>query len=112
MKKRFVFIPPALDELTGLPQKLQDELLGLVEVLERNGALVSPQGEIVDREKRIFEIRGHEDGQQSRALYYYWGEDDLIYGLVVFVKKTRKTPIGEINLAGKRLVQLKKGMWR
>lgn len=112
MKKRFVFIPPAQDELAELPKALQDELLGFVKVLERNGTLVSPQGEIVDREKRIFEIRGQDDGQQARILYYYWNGGDLVYGLVVFVKKTRETPLKEINLARKRLVQVKKGMWR
>jgi phage-related protein len=37
---------------------------------------------------------------------------DLIYGLVVFVKKTRETPSRETSLAPRRLVQLKKGMWR
>jgi len=112
MKKLFVLIPPAQGELAELPQELQDELLGFVKVLEKNGTLVSPQGDIVDKEKRIFEIRGHDDGQQARILYYYWNGGDLIYGLVACVKKTRETPLKEINLARRRLVQLKKGMWR
>jgi phage-related protein len=43
---------------------------------------------------------------------YYWNGGNLIYGLVAFVKKTRETPLKEINLARRRLVQLKKGMWR
>jgi len=112
MKKQFVLIPPAQDELAELPQELQDELLGFVKVLEKNGTLAPPQGDTVDKEKRIFEIRGHDDGQQARILYYYWNGGDLIYGLVAFVKKTRETPLKEINLARKRLVQLKKGTWR
>jgi phage-related protein len=112
MKKQFVLISPAQDELAELQPELQDELLGLVIVLERNGTLAPPQGDIVDKEKRIFEIRGHDDGQQARILYYYWNGGNLIYGLVVFVKKTRETPPKEINLARKRLSQLKKGMWR
>jgi len=112
MKKQFVLISPAQDELAELPQELQDELLGFVKVLEKNGTLVPPQGDIVDKEKRIFEIRAHDDGQQARILYYYWNGGELIYGLVVFVKKTRETPLKEINLARRRLVQLKKGMWR
>jgi len=79
---------------------------------KRRGTLAFPQGRIVDEEKRIFEIRGHDDGQQARILYYYWNGGNLIYGLVVFVKKTKETPLKEINLARKRLVQVKQGMWR
>jgi len=36
----------------------------------------------------------------------------LINGLAAFVKKTRQTPRGEIELAQKRLIQLKNGKWR
>lgn len=112
MKKQFVLISPAQKEMAELPLKLRGELWELVEVLEEKGTLAFPQGRIVDEEKRIFEIRAHDNGEQARILYYYWNGNDLIFGLAVFVKKKQKTPQGEIDLARKRLVQLKKGMWR
>jgi len=91
MKKKFVLIPPAQDELMAMPLGLQIELRGVVKVLEENGALEYPDGKLVDYEKRIFEIRAHDDGQQARVLYYYWNGNDVIYGLAAFVKKTRQT---------------------
>ena len=112
MKKQFVLISPAREEMAELPLELRGELWELVGFLEEKGTLAFPQGRIVDEEKRIFEIRGHDDGQQARILYYYWNGGNLIYGLVVFVKKTKETPLKEINLARKRLVQVKQGMWR
>jgi len=112
MKKQFVLILPAQKEMAELPLKLRGELWELVGVLEEKGTLAFPQGRIVDEERRIFEIRAHDDGQQARILYYYWDGNDLIFGLVVFVKKKQKMPKEEINLARKRLVQLKKGNWR
>lgn len=96
----------------AMPPGLQVELRGVVKVLQENGTLEYPDGELVDNEKRIFEIRAHDDGQQARVLYYYWDGNDLIYGLAAFVKKTRQTPRGEIELAQKRLIQLKNGKWR
>ena len=111
MKKQFVLILPAQKEMAELPLKLRGELWELVGVLEEKGTLAFPQGRIVDEERRIFEIRAHDDGQQARILYYYWDGNDLIFGLAVFVKKKQKMPKEEINLARKRLVQLKKGNW-
>ena len=112
MKKQFVLISPVREEMAELPLELRGELWELVGFLEEKGTLAFPQGRIVDEEKRIFEIRAHDDGQQARILYYYWNGGNLIYGLVAFVKKTRETPLKEINLARRRLVQLKKEMWR
>jgi|GEM_PF-1639088 len=112
MKKQFVLISPAREEMAELPLKLRGELWELVGFLEEKGTLAFPQGRIVDEEKRIIEIRAHDDGQQARILYYYWNGSNLIYSFVAFVKKTKETPLKEINLARKRLVQLKKEMWR
>ena len=112
MKKRFVLIPPARDEFAALLLGLQVELRGVVKVLEENGTLEYPDGQLVDNEARIFEMRVHDDEQQGRVLYYYWNGNNVIYGLVVFVKKTRRTPHGQIELAQKRLKQLKNGKWR
>lgn len=71
MKKQFVLILPAQKEMAELPLKLRGELWELVGVLEEKGTLAFPQGRIVDEERRIFEIRAHDDGQQVRILYYY-----------------------------------------
>lgn len=112
MKKQFVLVPPAIEEMTVLSLGLRGELWELIGFLEEKGTLAFPQGRIVDGEKRIFEIRAHDDGQQARVFYYYWNGGNLVYGLVVFIKKAKETPRKEMNLARRRLVQLKQGMWR
>jgi hypothetical protein len=72
MKKQFVLIPLAEREMAELPLRLRGELWELVGVLEEKGTLTYPQGRIVDEEKRVFEIRERDTGEQARVLYYYW----------------------------------------
>jgi phage-related protein len=111
MKKRVVLVPPAMEELAAMPLGLRGALLILVDVLEEEGRLTQPQGKIVDRDHRIFEIRAKDDEVQGRLLYHYLDDSDEVYGLVAFVKKTEKTPKQVIELAKKRLKLVLKGAW-
>jgi phage-related protein len=95
-----------------MPLELRGSLLALVGVLEREGRLAKPQGKIVDRDNRIFEIRAKEDKLKGRVLYCYLSGSGTIYGLVAFIKKTRRIPKEMIDLARKRLKLLLKGGWR
>ena len=112
MKKIFVLILPAQKEFEDMSVELQAALRALIKVLEQYGHLAPPQGKIVDRAERIFEMRVEENHLQGRMLYYYIDEDGAVYGLVVFIKKKQKTPKKELDLARHRLRLLKQGAWR
>ena len=110
--KKFVLVSPAQREFEDMPVELQAALGALIKVFVQNGALAPPQSKLVDRRKRISEIRVQENNLQGRVLYYYIDEDGTAYGLVAFIKKKQKTPRKELDLARQRLQLLKKGAWR
>ena len=112
MKKLFVLIPPAQKELEDMPVDLRAALGALIKVLKENGRLAPPQGKIVDRTDRIFEMRVEENELQGRMLYYYIDKDGAVYGLAVFIKRKQKTPKKELDLARHRLRLLRQGVWR
>jgi phage-related protein len=112
LKKVFVLIPPAQKELEDMPVDVQAALGALIKVLKEEGRLAPPQGKLVDRAERIFEMRVEENELQGRMLYYYIDKDGAVYGLVAFIKKKRKTPKQEFDLARQRLRLLKQGVWR
>jgi len=57
--------------------------------------------------KGIWEIRTNLENKISRVLFTLSGEQ--IFLLHGFIKKTEKTPKDDLNLAIKRMKQLKKG---
>ncbi len=91
---------PVSDFLDSLDAKMAAKMIGLMEILEEKGTeLRLPySGSLGDG---IFELRCKQGSNITRALYffYYGGKIIVTNG---FVKKTQKTPPGEIKLAKDR----------
>ena len=88
---------PLSDFLDSLDDKMAAKLLGLMEILEEKGTeLRLPYSEHL--EDGIFELRCKLGSNITRALYFFYVGKKIIV-TNGFVKKTQKTPPGEIKLA-------------
>ena len=91
---------PVADFLDSLDRKMNAKLLGLMELLEEKGTeLREPYSASLG--DGIFELRCKLGSNITRALYFFYvGKRIVITN--GFVKKTQKTPPGEIKLAKDR----------
>lgn len=91
---------PVSDFIDSLDNKMAAKLIGLLEVLEDKGTeLRLPYSKYLD--DGIFELRCKLGSNITRTLYFFYiGERIIITN--GFVKKSQKTPPGEIQLAQKR----------
>ena len=88
---------PIEEFMSTLDTKMRAKMVGLLEILEEKGNLLrEPYSKYLD--DGIFELRCKQGNDITRVLYfiYYEGKIVLTNG---FVKKTRKTPVAEIELA-------------
>lgn len=91
---------PVADFLDSLDDKMAAKLIGLMEILEEKGTeLRMPYSEHLD--DGIFELRCKLGSNITRALYFFYTGKRIIV-TNGFVKKTQKTPAGEIKLARER----------
>lgn len=90
-------------EIAALPPAIQAKLIRLIDKLKVNPrALREPDSKPL--KDGLFEIRTM-GTDIARGLYVYQRGCN-IYLLRVFIKKTQKTPTGEISLAFKRLEEM------
>lgn len=90
---------PAKEFLLSQDEKMKAKLFGLVDILEEKGnQLRLPYSEHLG--DGIFEIRAKVGSDISRVLYFFYYEGRIIL-TNGFVKKTQKTPPGEIEKAKK-----------
>ena len=91
---------PVEDFIDSLDNKMAAKMVGLMEILEEKGPeLRLPySGPIGDG---IFELRCKLGSDITRALYFFYSGKKIIV-TNGFIKKTRKTPPNEIELAKKR----------
>lgn len=90
---------PVNDFLASLDKKMHARIVGLIGVLQEKGnSLREPYSKPLG--DGIFELRAKVGSDISRVLYffYYGGKIIMTHG---FVKKTQKTPMGEIKRAKK-----------
>lgn len=91
---------PVAEFLDSLDQKMSAKLVGLMELLEEKGTALrepysAPLGD------GIFELRCKQGSNITRVLYFfYYGSRIVVTN--GFIKKTQKTPPGEIRLAKSR----------
>lgn len=91
---------PVADFLDSLDDKMAAKLIGLMEILEEKGTeLRMPYSEHLD--DGIFELRCKLGSNITRTLYFFYSGRRIIV-TNGFVKKTQKTPPGEIKLAKDR----------
>ena len=86
--------------LDSLDRKMNAKLIGLMELLEEKGTeLREPYS--APLEDGIFELRCKLGSNITRALYFFYVGKRIVV-TNGFVKKTQKTPPGEIKLAKDR----------
>lgn len=94
------------EEIAALPPIVQAKLIRLIDKLKMNAtALREPDSKPL--KDGLFEIRTM-GTDIARGLYVYQ-KGRNIYLLRVFIKKTQKTPSGEISLAFERLEEMLNG---
>lgn len=90
---------PVADFIGSLKPKMQAKVLRTIDLLENNGInLRGPYSEPI--EKGLFELRTKQSSDITRILYFFFVGNKAIL-TNGFVKKTQKTPPGEIALAKK-----------
>ncbi len=88
---------PVQEFIDSLDLKMQAKMLRTIAILQENGTdLRMPYSEHL--EDGIFELRAKVGSNISRVLYFFFdgGKAILTHG---FIKKTQKTPPGEIDKA-------------
>ena len=91
---------PVAEFLDSLDQKMNAKLIGLMELLEEKGTeLREPYS--APLEDGIFELRCKLGSNITRTLYFFYVGKRIVV-TNGFVKKTQKTPPGEIKLAKDR----------
>ncbi|GHV50379.1 hypothetical protein FACS1894216_02470 [Synergistales bacterium] len=95
-----VFGEQADKELSSLPDGLKVKLLALLKLAQDMGLSAIPPKRRKHLRNDIWEFRVDALEGTARALYFTRGEQITI--AVVFVKKTKRTPVYIIDLAEKR----------
>ena len=94
-------IIPVQEFLDALPPKHRAKAVWEIELLEQAGsALGAPYVKHIDG--KLWELRVKFSSDISRIFYFIPVDNDIIL-LHGFVKKTQKTPVGEITTAKKHL---------
>lgn len=94
-------------ELEALEPSLKAKFLRIAEMLEQLGPDKVKEPHVKPLEKKLWEIRMKGQSGIARAIYITVKEKRIVV-LHAFVKKTQKTPRSAIELALKRLEELKK----
>ena len=91
---------PVEDFLNSLDVKMRAKMFGMIGLLQEKGKqLREPYSKHLD--DGIFELRCKVGSNITRVLYFFYYEGQIIL-TNGFVKKTQKTPHGEIELAKQR----------
>lgn len=99
-----VFLGDSKDIIRRFPADVREDLGGDLRRLQNNEHPLdsAPMGSVLPG---VFELRAADRDLWYRVLYYM--RDGVIYVLHCFTKKTNKTPRADIELARKRLSELK-----
>ena len=88
------------EDILGMPPKIQARMIKLLELIEKHGAnLGAPHTEPMG--DGLFEIRAKAQEGIGRSLYCYMKGRHIVV-LHAFVKKGKKTPKQDLDLAKKR----------
>jgi len=101
-------IPKAEREIKALPEDLQARFLHVSEMLEELGPRQVGEPHVKQLRGRLWEMRLKGRGGIARAVYFAAAGGRLVV-VRAFVKKTRKTPGREVDLAMQRVKGLRIG---
>lgn len=99
------FYPGVEDSILAMPPKIQARTLRLLETIEEHGANLGPP-HTDSMGNGLFEIRAKAKEGIGRSIFCYM-EGKHIKVLHAFVKKTKKTPKADLDLAKSRLKEVK-----
>lgn len=86
--------------ISSLNSKMRAKTVGMLELLEEKGNMLrEPYSKYIDN--GIFEIRCKQGTDITRVLYFFYYEGKIVL-TNGFIKKTKRTPKKEIELAYKR----------
>jgi phage-related protein len=101
------FYPGVLDDISAMPPSISARLLRLIDLMKVSGGnLGPPHTEALGN--GLFELRAKAKDGIGRGLFCYC-EGKHVVVLCAFVKKQQKTPKREIDLARKRMKELRDG---
>ena len=101
---------PVEEFINSLDTKMRAKMVGLLELLEEKGnQLREPYSKLLD--DGIFEIRCTVGNNITRVLYFFYYEGKIIL-TNGFIKKTQKTPSGQIKLEKRRRADFQERMGR
>jgi len=106
-KKTYLAVRKVREFIATLPDEAQAEYQSIVDRLEMDGYLVEPFAKKLD--SGLFEIRVRR-GHQVRIFYFYH-EDNIVFGVHAFMKKTQQTPLHELRQAMRVATQIKRGKY-
>lgn len=96
----------ANDEFLALPTKLKAKMAQTILLLQNFGKLGEPHSKKLQDE--LFELRVKAAEGIARAIYGY-EKGKVVLILVIFVKKSQKTPANALQTAKQRLKEFKNG---
>ena len=103
-KKIFKMLLPVRDFMRSQSGDIKQELNNIIWRLEMTGFLVMPYGEKISGEN-LFAIRVIQAG--NIRVFYVYGENDAIYGIHAYEKKTEQIPDHEIREANRMITLLR-----
>ncbi len=106
-KKIFKMLDRVKDFLREQPGEVKQELNGIVWRLERDGYLNYPYGEKIEGDDDLFAIRVIQSG--NIRIFYVYGQNDYVFGIHGYVKKTEQIPARELKEARRALRELMLG---
>lgn len=103
-KKKFHMLLPVRDFMREQPGEIKKELNGIIWKLETDGVLSMPYGEKISGEN-LFAIRVIQAG--NIRVFYVYGENNKIFGIHGYVKKTEQIPDCEMRKAHRMITLLR-----
>lgn len=97
-KKKFIELQKVRDFIASQPDSVVAEYREIVKELEIKGRLTMPLAEKISGDN-LFVIRVIQTG--NIRVFYVYGNDDKVYGIYGYVKKTNEIPKREMEYAVK-----------
>ena len=103
-KKIFKMLISVRDFMREQPWEIKKELNNIIWRLEMTGSLSMSYGEKI-RGENLFAIRVIQAG--NIRVFYVYGENDLIFGIHAYEKKTEQIPDHELREANRMITLLR-----
>ena len=100
MQKKVIQLPDVIAFAGRMSAASQRQYYAALDVLEAEGRLKMPRGEKIDGQDNMFAIRVLTRGNER--FFYCYEEENEIYVLHGYVKKTAKIPLRELKKALER----------